>query len=370
VSKKIVHITCVHPPFDARIFHKECKTLARNGYEVKLVAQHDKDEIVDGIQILSISKPRNRLERMFFSVIESYRKAVAEKADLYHFHDPELIPAGILLKVRGYRVIYDAHEDVPTQMRIKNWIHPVFKGIFGSMAAAAEWIGSGVFDGVVAATPKIATHFPGKKTVVVQNFPQLAESLENAATPYREREPILAYTGVVSHLRGAMEMVEALGKIPDGQKVQLQIAGFFSPADLQSRMQNLSGWSRVVFLGWQSRPEIAALLGRARIGLVLLHPTKSYLDSYPTKLFEYMAVGIPVITSDFPLWRKIISEAKCGMVVDPKDPSGIANAISWMLAHEDEAEAMGIRGRRAVLERYNWESEARKLLSISEKLTG
>lgn len=366
--KKIVHITCVHPPFDSRIFHKECKTLARSGYEVKLVAQHEKNEVVDGVPVIPLSKPRNRLERMVLTVCESYRKAISEKADLYHFHDPELIPVGLIMKAKGYRVIYDVHEDVPTQIKSKEWIHPAFKGFFSGLAAAAELVGSRFFDGIVAATPHIANHFPGKKTVVVQNFPILNESPEIAATPYREREPILAYVGVVSHLRGVREMVEALGMIPNGQEVRLDVAGSFYPADLRYQVEKLRGWSRVVFLGWQPRREVAVLLARARIGLALLHPTKAYLESYPTKLFEYMAAGIPVISSDFPLWKEIVAEANCGMVVDPKDPSKIADAISWMLAHEDEAEAMGRRGQRAVQERYNWTIEADKLVKFTNEL--
>jgi len=133
----------------------------------------------------------------------------------------------------------------------------------------------------------------------------------------------------------------------------------------------MPGWGRVEFLGWQSREQVAALLGRVRAGLVLLHPTLNYYDALPVKLFEYMSAGVPVIASDFPLWRKIVERAGCGLVADPLDPHAIASAIEWLLTHPDEAEAMGKRGQEAVHKLYNWEIESKKLRVFYEKiLTG
>lgn len=113
---------------------------------------------------------------------------------------------------------------------------------------------------------------------------------------------------------------------------------------------------------------MGALLGHARIGLVLLHPTPNYYDALPVKLFEYMSAGVPVIASDFPLWRKIIEGAGCGLVADPLDPHAIASAIEWLLTHPDEAEAMGKRGQEAVRKLYNWEHEAKALINFYERL--
>jgi glycosyltransferase involved in cell wall biosynthesis len=126
----------------------------------------------------------------------------------------------------------------------------------------------------------------------------------------------------------------------------------------------------VDYLGWQSRREAVKLLGRVRVGLVVLHPTPAFLESYPVKLFEYMAAGLPVIASDFPLWREIVSKAEAGILVDPRNPAAIAGAIDHLLRHPDDAARMGANGRRAVLQRYNWSQEASKLVDLSRKIVG
>lgn len=135
-KKKIVHLSSAHPCFDIRIFVKECKTLAQQGYEVVLVVPHDQDEVVDEIKINSVAKPKGRRERMFKTALGVYRAALKEDADLYHFHDPELIPFGIMLRVRGKKVIYDVHEDLPRQILTKPWINPFLRRILSVCAAA------------------------------------------------------------------------------------------------------------------------------------------------------------------------------------------------------------------------------------------
>ena len=106
------------------------------------------------------------------------------------------------------------------------------------------------------------------------------------------------------------------------------------------------------------------------IGLVTLAPRPNYLESYPTKLFEYMASGVPVVASDFPLWRKIVEDAGCGLLVDPQKPEAIAKAMDWLFEHPNQAADMGAAGRRAAHRTYNWQSEADKLLALYEKMEG
>jgi glycosyltransferase involved in cell wall biosynthesis len=365
---KTVHITSVHRPFDTRIFYKECKTLAENGYEVVLIVPHDFDEMLDGVQIRAIPKAAGRWKRMTATVGHVYRAALAEEAHIYHIHDPELIPVGLLLKMKGKLVVYDAHEDLPRQILSKPWVPLVFRRVLSMLASLIVDLAGKVFDGIVSATPFIARRFHERKTVTVQNYPILGELLSSDLAPYVKRPSNITYVGGITTRTGVREMVDALGRLPESLNVSLDLAGDFRPPTLEREVRRIPGWRRVNFLGWQTRPQVAKLLCRARAGLVVLHPELNYLDSYPIKLFEYMSTGLPVVASDFPLWRKIVTDADCGLLVDPLDPRAIARGIQWLLENPIEAEAMGRRGLAAVYKKYNWDREARKLLRLYDRL--
>ena len=366
--KKICHLTSVHPPFDIRIFYKECKTIIQAGYKAVLIVPHDREEEIDSIQIRALPKAKNRLERMTRVIREMYRTAIRENADIYHFHDPELIPVGLILKLHGKRVIYDVHENYSQTLLSKEWIPPQLRPLITKMVVFEELVGTKFFDGIVAATPSIAARFPTFKTVTVQNFPFLSGSMTDSCIPYNERESVIAYVGVISALRGVKEMIQTLALLPPQLEVKLKLAGIFSPSNLEDEVKTFAGWNRVDYIGWQFHKDIMKMLGKARIGLVVLHPSPNHIKSQPNKLFEYMSAGIPVIASDFPLWREIIEEAGCGLLVNPLNTRAIAEAIRWLLEHPSEAEKMGKRGQKAVFEYYNWEGEANKLLAFYDSI--
>jgi glycosyltransferase involved in cell wall biosynthesis len=195
----------------------------------------------------------------------------------------------------------------------------------------------------------------------VQNFPLLAELPLDERSAYSARENVVAYVGAITEVRGIRQMVDAIDLVSPNLEPHLELAGSFTPPSLLAECQQLSGWDRVSAHGWASRDQVRDILTRARVGLVVLQPALNYYDSYPTKLFEYLAAGIPVVASDFRLWREIISSGGFGLVVDPTDPRAIAEAVTYLLTHPGEAEAMGHRGRQAVSEHFNWEAEAKVL---------
>ena len=369
---RAVHFTTVHPRSDTRIGVKETASLAEGmGGGVTLYVQDGKgperDEI-SGFEVVDTGPPpQGRVRRMVLGAWRIYRAVRAARPRVAHFHDPELIPVGLALKLSGIKVVYDVHEDLPRQIFGKHWISPWLRRPVAWGAEAFEWLAGHAFDGVVAATPTIARRFPDHKTVTVQNFPILAELVAPDPVQYADRPPHFAYVGGITGIRGSREMVVAVGGVAEPE-CRLQLAGGFSPTNHGDELEALPGWERVVFHGWASRPEVAAILGNVRAGLVVLHPTENYLDAYPVKMFEYMAAGLPVVASDFPLWREIVDGAGCGLLVDPLDPRAIANAMQWLLDHPNEAEAMGRRGREAVERQYNWTPEAEKLLALYERL--
>lgn len=365
---KVAHLTSAHMPTDTRIFHKECKTLAAAGYDVVLIGQGDRPQLIEGVRLRPVPTPHSRNERFLRTTWHVLRAALDEDAEVYHFHDPELLPVGFFLKARGKRVVYDVHEDVPRQIQTKDWIPGLFRRLAGLAMEAAETAGAASFDGLVTATPAIARRFPGPKTITANNFPFRQELAAPEAGTYPARGPLVLYSGSLSAIRGVTEMLDALALLPPRLGARLAVAGMFSPAGLRSEAERHPAWPLVDFHGWVSREGLRDLSAEARVGLVLFHPAPNHVESQPNKLFEYMAAGLPVVASDFPLWRELVGRSRCGLLVDPLDPMAIAQAIAWLLTHPEEAMAMGRRGQDAVLSHFNWEAEAGKLLTFYDRL--
>jgi glycosyltransferase involved in cell wall biosynthesis len=226
-----------------------------------------------------------------------------------------------------------------------------------------------MLDGIVAATPHIGQRFPRSKTVVVQNFPLLDEAFP-ASLPYLERPPLVLYIGTINPVRGAVELVEAMGLLPETLQARLAIGGEFEPFELEQEARQKPGWKRTDYAGWQTRHGLLDLLSRARIGVIPFLPSANNTDMQPIKLFEYMLAGLPVVATKLPRISEIVKEARCGILVEPGQPKALADAFQWLLEHPAEAQAMGNRGRQAVLQTYNWNSQAQLLLDLYHRVTG
>jgi glycosyltransferase involved in cell wall biosynthesis len=275
------------------------------------------------------------------------------------------MPVALLLRRGGKKVVYDSHEHLPQQIRTKPWIPRPLRLPLAVVADRVERTAARRLSAVVTAEPYVQERFVGRspRVVTVNNYPMLEEFPPPAAAS-ATREDAVCYAGSISDLRGAREMLAAITMTD----AKLLLAGRFSPAGLEDELAGQPGWDRVEFLGLVTREGLAAMLGRARAGLVVLHPVPNYLDANPTKMFEYMSAGIPVIASNFPAWAAVVDAHHCGLCVDPTSPTAIAEAIRWILQHPDEAEEMGQNGRRAVESMYNWEAERSTLLGLYEQL--
>ena len=361
---KICHLTSAHPPGDIRIFHKECKTLCQLDPKLTLIAKNTTDELIESIQIRAFPPYKKRWQRITnLKVI--YELALQENAQIYHFHDPDLILVGLMLKSQGKVVIYDVHEDVPRQTLGKEYIPQLLRPGIAGCIEILENFAAKRFDALITATPYIRDRFQklGCNASNINNYPILSE-LYTPNINWLKKKPIVCYIGGIAKIRGITEMVEAIGQTSG----QLLLAGRFETSQQRKEITSMSGWSNVQELGYLNRKEIAQILAKAMAGLVVLRPVINYLDALPVKMFEYMAAGIPVISSNFPLWQEIIEGNHCGLCVDPLNPQAIAQAIQWIFDHPDEAEQMGKNGRKAIEEKYNWETEAQKLIALYEEL--
>ena len=361
---KVCILTTVHQAYDTRIFYKEIKTLSLMGYNVTFIVPHDTDEVIGNIKIRALTKPRNRFQRMCVLAWYAINLAKQEDANLYHFHDSELLLVGLLLKAKNKNVIYDVHEDLPRQILSKHWIPAPLRKPISWIVERIEDYAAKQFDYVVTATPYIRDRFLkiNKNTIDVNNYPLLSE-LHIPNTDWGSKEKLVCYVGGISKIRGIQEMVQAIGIT----RYSMLLAGKFESSVEREIAVNREGWSRVIELGHVNRAEVKEILSRSMAGLVLFHPNPNHINAQPNKMFEYMSAGIPVIASHFPLWKQIVEGNNCGICVDPLNINEIANAIIWIIENPEQAELMGENGRRAV-EKYNWEQESNKLIHVYKEL--
>lgn len=365
---RVAHLTSAHPRYDTRIFVKQCRTLAAHGYRVDLVvADGQGDACTDGVTVHDVGVLPGRLKRMLRTTARVFHQAVELDVDVYHLHDPELIPIGLKLKRLGKAVIFDAHEDVPTQLLAKPYLNPLSRRVLAASFSRYERFACARFDGVIGATSLIRDKFlqVNCNTIDVTNYPVLAEF--DGVVDWDDKVAEVCYVGGIAAIRGIRQMVQACSLLES--PARLALAGQFTEANLQPELSAMPGWERVTAHGLLDRVGVRQVMHRAMAGLVTLHPVRNYLDALPVKMFEYMAAGIPVIASDFPLWREIIDGARCGVCVDPLDPVAIAAAIDLCVNNPDMASAMGENGRKAVLAKYNWPAQASKLIAFYETIS-
>ncbi|MCR6477498.1 glycosyltransferase family 4 protein [Variovorax sp. ZS18.2.2] len=365
----ICHLTSVHARHDTRIFLKECRSLADAGYLVHLIVADGKgDEINENVRIIDAGASSSRLQRIRHAPQRVLEKALLVDAQIYHLHDPELIPIGLALKKAGKRVIFDAHEDVPKQLLGKPYLNRPLRWLLSKVFAQYESWACRKLDGVVAATPFICKKFLSinPNTVNVGNFPMLGELTPPPKIAWSSRALQVAYIGGISKIRGVKELVQALPYTSSGAR--LKLGGKFSEPEFEKAVKSEAGWEHVDELGFVNREGVRTVLAESIAGLVTFYPTISHLDALPNKMFEYMSAGIPVIASNFPLWQEIIDGSQCGICVDPLDSRAVAQAIDYLVAHPEEAKSMGQNGQKSIQERYNWDMEARKLIAFYRRM--
>ena len=360
---KICHVTSMHSPDDARIFHKECCSLAKH-YDVSLIAPNIDDYVMRDVKVYGVSLPLSRKSRLF-KLSPVFAKAMSINADIYHFHDPELLATGLKIKKKGKHVIFDSHEDVPNQILTKEWIPRIFRKPLSKVYEIYEKNYLKHYDAIVSVTPILTERLKriNPNTYQVTNFPECQEVTDN-----RKWGRKICFTGGISEKYMHHNILKAIEDID----VEYVLAGPCNPAVYGEGLRKMKSWAKVDFRGVVKREECVGIMQESTIGMAVLDylPNVGYKKGTlgVLKIFEYMQAGIPIIATDFDLWKEIIEENGCGICVNPHDVDDIKNAIIYLLSNPIIAKEMGNRGRDLVKSQYTWNSQKVVLYKMYENI--
>lgn len=362
--KKVLVLSSAHPWDDERVFNKITKSLAKR-YNTILCAVAEQDmQVVDGIKIYGLKKlSRTKRYKNYSKIVKIVKE---EKPDVIHFHDPDLLLLALYFKfVLKKKVIYDVHEDYSLAFKDREYLPKFFRSIFAFIFDLFEKVVSKLFDGVVAVTEEIFNKFNCRNKVILKNFPTV-DMYEKRRNYDISGTINLVYIGSVSYHRGITNLILAVKDLLN-LDIKLDIIG---PAESKEYLEQIKKFENEKIKIWGRVPKscIPNILKNVHIGFVTLLPKRRYLTSLPLKLFEYMAAGVPVIASNFELWRNIIEDSSCGIVVDPTDVDQIRDAILYFYNNRHEIVNKGQNGYKAFVEKYNWSKEEEKLFDFYTKI--
>jgi glycosyltransferase involved in cell wall biosynthesis len=361
----ICHFTTVHPRDDVRVFYKQCISLAKEGLKVTLIVADGKgNEFRNGVDIIDIGKSSGgRFTRITKTSKTMFNKLLQIDADIYQFHDPELLSTGGKLKKLGKNVVFDSHEDVPKQILYKTWLGPLFlRKLFAKVYNKFEKSKVQKLDGLISVIEEITNQFDCPRKVTIKNFP-IIEYLIEARKPFEKRNDHIVYVGSITKPRGVLDYIKAMEKIPEPYR--LILIGHFIPAHLLEECKELPGWNRVDYLGFKTLDELSQLLGSAKIGLSVLHAEKNYLQSLPTKGFEYMAAGLPLIMSDFEYWKPYFEG--CAIHIEPAQSDLIASAIMELINDSSKYSSLATEASLKCVH-YSWEGQFKLLHQFYQEI--
>lgn len=371
--EKICHISSAHPRYDTRILYRECVSLTEKGYDVTFIVNDDlPDEYVSGVHIIStgLSCRLNRIKRMTYGVRAVYKKAIQLDAMVYHLHDPELMSIALKLQKKGKKVIFDSHENYYEQIKTKQYINKFLRSIIASFYYKYETYVCKHIDGVIMPSTVLNHNvFENrcKRFALVNNLPRLEEfnNKNLVSIEYKSRKNI-CYSGGLTYDRGIVHIVEASSLANE----KIVLAGRFNPESFEKEILGGKYKDNIIYKGFISREDTYKMYSECAIGMATLLDVGQYAkgDNLPTKVYEYMAMEMPVILSDFPYYKKVVDEYGFGLVVNPSDVNEIADKISYLMEHKDEAQAMGKRGKEAVERQFNWNVAEKNLIALYEDI--
>ncbi len=368
MSCKVCHISIVHKRNDIRIFHKECVSLAKIGYEVTYLSTGQHDIIEKGVHLLGFLQGINasRIKRMLFYDRMIIKKAASLNAEIYHIHDLELFRYAKYLKKNKAKIIYDSHENTPMQMYEKEWVPIFLRPLLAKIVDRIERRNIRYCELVIAVAKSTFNRFSKyiDNVVQVENLP-IKDEFKNILIDYNSKmiNKQFCYTGAIWKERGLFNTCFSMEAIKDSQLI---IAGRIDIENLDMFLKTVP--ENVSYVGYLSRKDTLKIYENSFCGLCLFEDYPNNKIDPPTKIFEYMAAGIPVICSNFDSMEEVVLKYNCGISVDPHDKQAIIDIMIYLINNQEKAKIMGQNGKKAIEDKLNWETHQKVLLDAYRRL--
>jgi glycosyltransferase involved in cell wall biosynthesis len=367
----VVIVAAVHAWDDVRVYQKEACTLAAHGYNVTLIAQAPQTAVERGIRIQPAPKSKSRTIR-FLKLPLVFLMAMRLDADIYHVHNPDMIPVALLLKLSRKRVIYDTHEDFAQRLLIRAWIPPSLRSVIAHLVVKAESVVGRIANASIVTQEAVRRRL-GDRAVLIENPPithgfLIDEAHAHSLRILRGDELRLIYVGGLGATRGLDVMIDAVAILnARGIETRLWLIGTGNEAEVRTSLSRPGG-VYVDYLGRLPQAKAFAFMIKADIGLVTILDVGDHSFSSANKLYEYITFGLPVVASDFQRWRNSLPTSPAIIFVPAGDAAGVAAAIDNIAAMPDRGKRHVTKAQKHLHERYNWEAESVKLLRVYTRI--
>ena len=348
-------------PFDQRVY-KEVKSMVKNGHNVEIITPHKttKNKKIDNINVhcISTSGPFG------FTALKILRKALQKKYDLFYCHELDpLVYSWILKKITNTPIVWDCHE----------YLVPMKRELQGNLSALLTKI---AINFTAPKTDHIVTvdNTLGKQLLrfgpvtVIPNYPTIMD-FPISETKKENVIPNILYVGSLTKERGLEKMIKAYKMVKEEIETDLTIVGGFYDTKLEKWAKEYDSENNlnIKWKGWVNYTELAPFFSEADIGLCILQDSERYMKAIATKIFEYLIMGLPVVTSKGHMSDKLIRRGKCGISVDSSNESDIAQGILKLLRQVSDKK-MAESTIQFSRDKYVWERREEKIIKVIDNL--
>ncbi|MCK4579248.1 MAG: glycosyltransferase [Candidatus Marinimicrobia bacterium] len=357
----------VHRWDDMRVYYKEANALSKE-HELRLVAVGDPntvdtpDQDIEVVRLAGGNGLRGRLRR----ILEIIKRVLNDEYDVFHFHDPELLPVGWIAKIRGRKVLYDMHENALIMLLRRRWIPWPLALPVGLSTRVVELLSLFVFDGFILAERWYQRVFKTAKCRTVLNYPMTGTTYEPGVREAGSHLD-LVYVGSLTTARGITDLIEAVSDLQaEGSSLKLHLYGKIDEEEVERKLSEHSAASWLHFHGWLAGEHVLQELSQYHVGVSPLRNKPGYRHSLPTKILEYAVAGLAIIASDLPASKNIVDELGCGITYKANDIVDLKKAIRAL--NDERERQLVVNSRHSSMQSYSWASQELELLKLYREL--